>query len=176
MMTEKKMPTIRSELVLTGEKAFDQYGKKIQFLIVNHESFHCIEFIIIGTTRGNIAERKYFDSLVLLSKIDREQMRTTFEIKQDASKRRGWKFDADLEVWGIALNMISAMLIERLQIFPSVYVEEFDFAFGQFENFDSKMITKNTCPDFEFDQYPLGLLPYDVTHKSFETKRSISVF
>ncbi len=164
------------EVVFKGEKVFENYEKRVKFLIVNHEEFGCIEVIVLGLSSRNHNFRIYLNFDLLFSKIDRDQFNTTFKIMQDAAGRRKRLFLPEVEVKMIGLNMISATLVNRLQIVPSTKFNEFDLFFKPSES-DIPIIRFNaftsyiTRLDFEFEKKPRDLKPYIIIQSLSDQKR-----
>jgi hypothetical protein len=163
------------EVVYKGEKIFENYEKKVKVFILNHEELHCIELIVLGVSFGNKAVRMYLNSAVLVTKVDLRQFNTTLEIKRDAANRLRKPFDAPWEMKRIVLNMLAVMLIDRLQIIPSVFVNEFDV---YFEPQDDDVIITNIMRDtfqprldFEFERKPVEVTPFKVIQTIVVHKR-----
>jgi hypothetical protein len=159
--------------VYKGAKYFKNYQKKIEIIIVNHEEvFSCIELIVLGVRNGNKAKRLYLDAEVLLMKVDITQFNKTFEIKQNASIRQSKYFDEDLQMKLVAWNMITAMIMNQLQISPSSISGVFELYFEPtstdvgtiFTDFQNKTTIRL---NFELVAKPENLLPYKLTDRYY---------
>jgi hypothetical protein len=148
----------KSEVIYKGVKFFEKYQKTIEFIIVNHEDFSCIEVIVLGVRLGNKAARLYLNSAILITKVDLEQFNSTLEVKQGFASKQNILFSPGFEMKKIALNMITTMLVDGLKISPSVFVNEFDLFF-QINNFSSTK-RNNGNYDFEFELKPSELIPF----------------
>jgi hypothetical protein len=142
-------------------KFFEKYQKKIEFIIVNHEDFSCIEVIVLGVRLGNKATRLYLNSAILITKVDVEQFNVTLEIKQNSASRQNILFVPGFEMKKIALNMITTMLVDGIKITSSVFAGEFDvfFQMKQFD-FNSAIRSTNNNIEFEFEIKPKTLIPF----------------
>jgi hypothetical protein len=164
------------EVVFKGEKLFKEYEKKVEVLIVNHEEFCCIEFIVLGVSSGNKAARMYLSSALLVAKIDVQQFSYKFALQQETANRNNISFVFNSEAKRTALNMIATMLVSRFRILPSVFCNEFDVYFEPsvddtpIVRFDSRKHF-NARLDFEYDKKPPNLQPFSLVLLLLDQKR-----
>ncbi len=144
-------------------KFFAEYLKTIEILIVNHDSFNCIEMIVLGVLDKNKPIRMYLDSLILLNKLDIKLFNASFDIKQKCESREN--FDVEHEMKELAFTMISSLLINRVRIAPIHTEVEYEVYFEpnysdcgniKIDSFGNLV----TQLDFELSNKPQGLIPY----------------
>jgi hypothetical protein len=150
---------IKSEIIYKGEKFFEKYQKKIEILLVNHEEFSCIEVIVHGVRVENKSARLYLSSAALVTVTNVEHFNRTLAVKHQSAQRLNLPFNPDFEMKKLALSMITTVLIEGLNIIPSVFMSEFDLCF---ELNGRHYVEDNNS--FEFAVKPRYLAPFTVDY------------
>jgi hypothetical protein len=154
------------EVLYKGEKYFDQYRKKIEILLVNHEDFSCIEIIVLGIRLLNRPARLYLNSSNLISKMNGVDFETSITEKRRVAQKLKLPFIYGFEMKKTALNMITTMLVDGLNIAPSIFISEFDLCF----ELDGQSYLEEDN-DFEYAVKPRELIPFKFVHSLPEQLR-----
>src|SRR5688500_13093700 len=59
-----------AEIVFKGTKKVEQFNKKLDILLVKHETYGCLELIVLGVKKDNQAQRIYLDLGILTAEVD----------------------------------------------------------------------------------------------------------